>query len=253
MDEALYREIFDYQKEHWFFAAKGYFADALIGQRQKSPSFLVADVGCGTGPFIPYLRSFGRVVGLDMSPAALEFAVKSESTTDTMFVRSTAGSLPIKSDSVDMVCLTDVLCHGDIKNIDQVLTECRRILKKGGKLLLSDPAFSVLKSEHDESAHATRRFTAKEVKNNLERNGFRIRRLSYTFMALFPVAMSVRFIRGRFFKKGDKPRFDFHKAPFIFDMLARGVFFIEAVAVRFISLPFGVSVMAIGEKVINEK
>ncbi|NQS99555.1 MAG: class I SAM-dependent methyltransferase, partial [Candidatus Omnitrophica bacterium] len=164
MEERLFKEIFLHQNKHWFFAVKKYFFDALLGDLVKrNGSLRVGDVGCGTGALFGYLRQFGQVLGLDASGLALSYASKT-SLDEVKLLQAKVDQLPLKANVLDLACLSDVLYHRDVTSDDQVLKECFRVLRPGGLLILSDSAFKILQSEHDQVAHAARRFSASEIR-----------------------------------------------------------------------------------------
>ena len=226
-----------------------YFFDALLGREvKKNGRMNVADVGCGTGALFSYLKGFGKVAGLDRSPLALSYALKLSRDNGVELLQSKANELPLKEGVLDMVCLSDVLYHRGVADDNHVLNECFRVLRPGGLLILSDSAFKILKSEHDSAAHAARRYSASDIRSKLEKNGFFVKRLSYTYMSLFPITMAVRFLKNTLPRKEKSARVDFNLLPRFFNLVVKTVFFCEAQVLRLINFPFGISVMAVGVK-----
>lgn len=248
MEESLTRDIFNYQDNHWFFAAKKMFFDALLGGiHAGGEGKSVLDLGCGTGSLISYLGRFGKVYGMDMSETALGYAVKTKTGVEHKFFMGEASRVPLKDNSVDMVCVSDVLYHKSVDDDQTVVDEAARVLKPNGILLLSDSAFKVLASSHDRASHAKRRYTAKEIRGKLQSGGFNIKRLSYTYCALFPAALAVRALRNIFSDKSVAGS-DFKPIPAGLNSLINGIFGVEAFILRFMDMPFGVSCMAVAVK-----
>ena len=52
----------------------GGLATAKVLTDYAAPEAAILDVGCGTGGNLQALASYGQVVGLDISPIAIEFA-----------------------------------------------------------------------------------------------------------------------------------------------------------------------------------
>lgn len=96
----------------------------------------VLDVGCGTGATVAYLiqERRCRAFGLDRSPVMLqgERAVHAR----PFLIRGDAHCLPVADARLDAVLLECVLSLAD--RPADVLQECRRVLKSGGWLILSD-------------------------------------------------------------------------------------------------------------------
>jgi SAM-dependent methyltransferase len=97
----------------------------------------ILDVGCGDGlaTGVAAARNRGhRFVGLDWSARSLGQARDRGLTV----LRAGLGtSLPIRSDSVDVVIMSEVIEH--LVDTDSAVEETHRVLKPGGSLLLSTP------------------------------------------------------------------------------------------------------------------
>ena len=99
----------------------------LIKILEKEPESLTLDLGCNDGPYQPYIR---RYVGLDMASAFLN-KIKAPS------LQALAQKIPFRSNVFERILATDVLEH--IWDRDQVLRECRRVLKRNGEIIVSVP------------------------------------------------------------------------------------------------------------------
>ncbi len=118
------------------------------------------DVGCGTKPY----RSLFNVEsyrGLDIdSPTTREIGVADDLYDGTQF--------PYHKEVFDSALCNQVLEH--VFNPDEFLTEINRILKPGGKLLLTVP---FVWDEH-EQPYDYARYSSFGLKALLEKNGFKI-------------------------------------------------------------------------------
>jgi SAM-dependent methyltransferase len=111
---------------------------AVKEAKSKSPSAsrIVLDVGCGAKPYAD-LFSDCRYVGVNYSTV--------DATPDVV---ADALHLPIASKSVDFVFCTQVLEH--VPQPWVLMSECHRVLKSGGWLILSAPFYWPLHEEpHD--------------------------------------------------------------------------------------------------------
>ncbi len=249
MESDLVASIAAQQDTHWFFQAKRSYFKALGGGIRKDKSrTITADVGCGTGAMTGFLSKFGRVVGIDASELSLSYSSAAKVKPD-LLIRGAVDRLPLKDSSVDLVCLSDVLYHENVKDDQAVINECARVLKPGGRILISDSAFNLLKSSHDSSAHAARRYTKKDIMDKLTKAGLTVERATYAYMSLFPLVFAVRFIRNRFVNNtGEKPGNDFKRAPWVLNSMAKAVFCVESWVMSILDLPVGISVMAVAKK-----
>lgn len=105
----------------------------LVGQKPPRGR-RVLDAGCGAGPGLRIFSRWGnRVLGLDRSLYALQRARQLVSEAGLVQADLDAG-LPFAEESFDWVLLGDVLEH--IDRGEDLLSECRRVLRPGGILLV---------------------------------------------------------------------------------------------------------------------
>jgi ubiquinone/menaquinone biosynthesis C-methylase UbiE len=107
------------------------------------PGARVLDLGCGAGRFVAALRDAGAdPVGVELSAAALERARRNVPGADLRLVAAD-GSLPLGHGEVDVAWCSEVLEH--VPDTIAFLTEVRRVLKRGGRLLVTVPDHGRLK------------------------------------------------------------------------------------------------------------
>jgi SAM-dependent methyltransferase len=95
------------------------------------------DLGCGTGGFTALLALAGAdTVGADVAEAALERARRAHP--ELRFVRvAIEGPLPFDDHAFDLVWASEVIEH--VADTARWLSEVRRVLTPGGRLLLTTP------------------------------------------------------------------------------------------------------------------
>jgi 2-polyprenyl-3-methyl-5-hydroxy-6-metoxy-1,4-benzoquinol methylase len=95
----------------------------------------ILEVGCGSGWLLSRLQSPQReLYGMDISGSAARIAKVHATEASTCAANAT--TLPFKSNSFDWLICLEVLEH--IEG-DEVIKECLRVLKPGGKALFSVP------------------------------------------------------------------------------------------------------------------
>ena len=93
------------------------------------------ELGCGAGTYVRLLAGLGyRAVGLDYSVATLQRAVAADSGGKGRYVAGEAYALPGRAGSVDLVVSIGVLQA--LSEPERALTEIRRVLRPGGRVLL---------------------------------------------------------------------------------------------------------------------
>jgi SAM-dependent methyltransferase len=100
----------------------------------------VLDIATGEGGYIPvlrsYLRSFSLITGLDINPLLLSKAQKKLNLERNEFTQMNAEHLGFKNGSLDTVNIAASLHH--LENVRSVLGEMKRVLKPGGKFILTE-------------------------------------------------------------------------------------------------------------------
>jgi SAM-dependent methyltransferase len=190
-----------------------------------------------------YLARYGEAQGIDADEGAVGFC--HERGLDNVQL-VTSEKMPFESNSFDLVTALDVIEH--IEDDLGAMREIYRVLKPGGVLMLSVPAYKFLWGAQDEISHHKRRYIAPQMRGKLKEVGFKVRRLSYINTLLFPGIAGIRVLRP--YKAGStdlKSDFTMTK-PGPGNTLLGKVFALEAKLVTRRDLPFGVSILGLAYK-----
>lgn len=107
----------------------------LLGPSLR-PGVVVLDAACGTGRHTTWMEAQGcRVIGIDLTAAMLRRA--SAVAAHAAFVQGDLQALPLASGSVDVCVCALALCH--LPHLMPALRELARVLRPGGRLVVSDP------------------------------------------------------------------------------------------------------------------
>jgi len=247
MKEVMHRLHDELDDRHWWFAARRRIVMELLsgalgpGGPAAGRRLRLLDIGCGAGATLRELARFGDAYGVDAEPGEVE-AARRRSGRDVRLGRLPE-PIPFEDESFDVVTLLDVLEHTDDDAAS--LATVARLLRPGGLLLCTVPAYRFLWSEHDVMNEHRRRYTRPVLRTRLEAAGFSVRKISYYNTFLFPPIAAVRLLRARR-KPGGGPDLGEVAAPL--NGILRGVFAAERHWLRLGSFPFGVSVLAIARK-----
>jgi SAM-dependent methyltransferase len=240
MDTLAIDEMYDLEDHHWWFVGKRLLVDALLQDVLRGRRPRVLDVGCGTGAVLAHLRQRAVTVGVDRSPRALAYCRKRGL---AALACADGDRLPFRPHSFDAVLLLDALEH--VVDEAALLQGVGRLLRPGGWLLVSVPAYQFLWSEHDEVLHHVRRYTGRSLRRALDRSGFSVRRLTYTNVAALPPAVVVRGILARLGLMRRSGTDLELQAPWVNGALT-AAYRLEATVLRHVRrLPFGLSVAAL--------
>src|SRR4051794_13125003 len=114
--------------EPWAFARRR----ALLLAEVK-PGERVLDLGCGAGRFLAALGE--NAVGVEIAEEAAARARANVPGADVRLIED--GTIPLAHGSVDLVWCSEVLEH--IPDVGAALNEIRRVLKPGGRALITVP------------------------------------------------------------------------------------------------------------------
>jgi len=125
----------------------------------------ILDLGCGSKPY-KELFEYTKYIGIDTANSGHPHQ---DSAVDIYY---DGQEMPFEDNSFDAIICFQVIEH--ISNIDFTLSECKRVLKKGGLLLITAP---LLWPEH-ERPYDFRRWTSIGLKEHMQQANFEILRHS---------------------------------------------------------------------------
>src|SRR5690242_14263619 len=190
MKEHTYPIMFRVEQSHWWYTGRrrilASFLDEICSRvTDRRPRIL--DVGCGTGANLLMLSKYGDAEGVDVSEDALAFC--RERGLENVKLGA-AEKLPYGDGTFDLVTALDVVEHLD----DDLggLSEMRRVLRPGGRVLLFVPTFMFLWGLQDDVSNHRRRYRMPELTRVLEAAGFEIERATYANITFFLPILLIR-------------------------------------------------------------
>lgn len=242
MEPGIYTLMAALEEKHWWFAARRTIAENIIRQLGLPPGAKILEAGCGTGGNLAMLSRYGQVYGMELDDHAREMANAKRIT--QVLPGRLPDKVPYQQERFDLIALLDVLEH--IEDDRGTLEALGTLLKPGGHLLISVPAFAFLWSAHDEVHYHKRRYVLGELKSKLENAGLEVTYASYFNTVLFPLISAARLLgKLRTNKRGNG---DLTMPSPLINRLLFAIFSSERLVLGRWSLPFGVSAMAIARK-----
>ncbi len=123
----------------------------------------VLDFGCGNMPY-KSLFTYDEYIGVDYETGQKNAGI--------IYIRDSV--LPFENNTFDSIIATEVLEH--VPDIEKTLTELCRVLKTGGKIIVSVP-FAWIEHAHP---YDFRRWTESGIVKDLNRKGFRVLQVKKT-------------------------------------------------------------------------
>jgi len=151
-----------------------------------------------------------------------------------------------KESSFDLITCFDVIYHREVDD-EIAIKKFNKYLKNEGYLLLTVPAYSFLYSKHDQVVHTNKRYTKKQIKFLLKNNGFEIVKSTYCVSLLFPIALIKRIV-DKLTPAKDTEHNEVEMPVKIVNQFFLFIMRMENFLLRYISLPFGLSVLVLAKK-----
>lgn len=225
------------QNDYWWYRVRSRLLSTVL-EPFAGDAARVLDVGSADGPSVGWLRGRELHVSLDLDPRGLESGG----------VCGSALELPFRDGSFDIVSAFDVIEHCDPES--GVVAELTRVLRPGGHLLVSVPAYQWAWSDFDEVNGHHRRYTRPRLVAALTDQGLAVQRSTYAFSSMFPLFVAERVVRRlRSARRSDGPReaADVVELPQTSRWMDRILMALGSFDARWLSrrdLPFGSSVVA---------
>lgn len=204
MQREGYRLTALFEERHWWFRAR---RDLFLRQVAQAVGEVavpghtprILDYGCGTGYNLPFLARYGEVWGADIG---IEAAAEFRRLPEGGFVDLDGDLAPHKC-RFDVVTALDVIEHlyDDVAG----LVAMRELVRPGGQIVLTVPAYRWLWSGEDVISEHKRRYTRQALLRCCRAAGFTPRFVSYFNLAILPAA-TVSIWSERWRRPGSAPR-----------------------------------------------
>lgn len=246
MNTAEFDRMFAVEETHWWYRGRRELVRAALDRFAPGRRPLrILDLACATGMSFRFLADYGEIRGVDISEETIRLC--GQRGIDRI-VRADALALPFRSESFDVVLALDAFEH--FEDDVAAMREVARVMRPGGTLVATVPAFMALWSPHDVAYHHHRRYRRGQLVERLQQAGLQVLRMSYSSMTLFvPVWMLRRLRALRPAANGEEASSDFAvPLPAPVEWLAGAITRAEVALEKRLDLPFGVSLYGVLRK-----
>jgi SAM-dependent methyltransferase len=240
MSPEAYLEMADTEARHWWFTGRRAILDTVIADLHLPAAASILEIGSGTGGNLDLLAAHGKVSAVEMDPTAMSISIAKTGGRFDIRAGHCPETMPFPAASFDLVCMFDVLEH--IEQDRETLALARSMLATGGRILLTVPANRWMWGAHDVFLHHKRRYGAAELRQKARDAKLHLDRITHFNTLLFPLAAAVR-IKDRLVGKQSASGTAIPAAPM--NLALHHTFGSERHLLRFMRLPFGVSLLAV--------
>jgi SAM-dependent methyltransferase len=192
MDLAAYAVEAKIEADHWWFVGRRRLFASELRRAAIPSSARVLDIGTSTGTNLRMLRALGfrDVTGLDMSEDAIRYC---ESKGLGPVQRGDACAMPFEAQSFDLILATDIIEH--VEDDGRAVNEIARVLRPGGKVLVTVPAFQSLWGLQDRVSQHRRRYRLGPLLSRIEDAGLSpLRAFYFNYLLFVPIWLARRII-----------------------------------------------------------
>lgn len=217
------------QPDYWWYRGREELLRTVLGPYVGEPD-RVLDVGSADGPSVRWMSGTGHRVPLDTDMSALTRGG----------VCGSALALPFADETFDVVAAFDVIEHCEPES--QAIAEMARVLRPGGRLLVSVPAYQWAWTDFDVVSGHHRRYTRSRLARAVAHSGLEVQRVTHVFAGTFPAFAAERLVRR--LRPGRTT--EDTALPSVSPVLERGLLGLcrwDARMLRRFDLPFGSSVV----------
>ena len=238
MDRRIFEAMAAVEERHWWFRARRRILAERIASFHLPRDAKILEAGAGSGGNLRMLSQFGSVSAFERDDDARARALARS------IGRAEGGALPDEipfgAEKFDLIVMFDVLEH--LEQSTESLSALAKRLLPGGRILLTVPARPALWSRHDLLHHHFRRYTRSKLRKTIVEAGLRVQEMSYFNTVLFPLVAAGR-TWERVIRSGKSIGLDVPPEPL--NRLLEAAFASERLMLRHVSLPIGVSLLAV--------
>jgi SAM-dependent methyltransferase len=206
MDQQYELRTHEVEDVHWWYRGRRRVIREALRALDLPRGIEILDAGCGSGRNMLELAELGSVTGLELAEASVE-AARARGVGEV--VAGSVEEMPFDDNSFDLGVSFDVIEH--LADEHAALHELRRVVKSGGYLLVTVPAYQWLWSDHDIVNHHYRRYTRASLERAAHEAGWQTISTTHFNSLLLPAAIAARLTMR--WRHSDEPVSDLERTP----------------------------------------
>jgi SAM-dependent methyltransferase len=247
MEVATYLEEDRVEADHWWFKGRRKLFGAILRQCGIGRGAAILDAGTSSGNNLRLLRDLGfdNYRGLELSADAIALSDRKGL---GPVERGDICAMPFADGTFDFVLATDIIEHVD--DDDGALAEIRRVLRAGGRCLVTVPAFPSLWGHQDIVSHHKRRYRSASLLAKVKAAGLRpLVSYHFNYLLFLPIWAARQVMR----MSTSTPRNENTLNPRPLNLVLDWVFGLDVATAPHLRPPFGVSLLILCERPVGEK
>jgi SAM-dependent methyltransferase len=243
-DASRFRTLAGIEERNWWFRSRNRLINWVLHHYfSQAKTFL--EIGCGTGFVLLGIRKAFPVLSLSGSEQFGEGLIYARDRLPGVpFFQMDARRIPFE-DEFDVIGAFDVLEH--IREDEKVLLQMFQAIKRGGGIIITVPQHPFLWSFIDDYSFHKRRYTRKELVEQVERAGFEIIHVTSFVSFLLPLMLLSRAKRRRS-KSNFNAIAEFQISHYLNFLLEKVMSFEQIMIRSGISFPLGGSLLLIAKR-----
>ena len=240
-----YKQHARLEDTHWWFKARRKIILSVLQRFSPKDYQHLVEIGCGTGGNLKFLGQYYKhILGVDISPYAVEFA--KERVVGDILQGDFTEVLQSHWDELDTILLADVIEH--IEDDHKFLHNIINSMKANTFLLITAPAHMSLWSPHDVALGHKRRYTIDTFQELWNHQPVETLFLTPINCLLCPLIFLARWLQ----KDSNSGESDLKQHNRISNRILYFVFGIEQFWLKYFTLPWGCSYLALLKKVDHD-
>ena len=229
------------ENSHWWYVGTREICVALLEKFLPKTALTILDIGCGTGGNMQRLAKYGTVEGFDIDAYTVDLCNQKGLNCSVLDVQKAE----LSPEKYDVITFFDVFNQVKPENQAQTLHRVYKGIKNGGLLAMREPAMSIAGGRHDIEVNIQIRFDKKYMQALLTKAGFKVLYIGYINSLLFiPIVLK----RKLELALSNTPKSDVQETNSVLNSALLTVLRIENLLLKFVKMPFGVSLFVVAQK-----